>query len=62
VSGSHLLLVSNDDTRFEGDTHILYRDTCVLTVAIKESGLEVNNDNTEYVVMSYEQNIVQNHG
>jgi len=62
VSGSHPLLVFNDDTPLEGDTHILYRDTCVLTVAIKESGLEVNNDSTEYVVMSYEQNVVQNHG
>jgi len=36
-------------------------DTCVLTVAVKESGLEVNNDSTEYVVMSHEQNGVQNH-
>jgi len=62
VSGSYPLLVYNDDTPFEDGTHILYRDTCVLTVAIKESGLEVNNGITEYVVMSYEQYVVQNHG
>jgi len=40
--------------------YILYKDTCVFTVASKESGLEANNDNTEYVVMSREQNGVQN--
>jgi hypothetical protein len=40
--------------------YILYRDTCVFTVASKKSGLEVNIDSTEYVVMSQEQNGVQN--
>jgi hypothetical protein len=40
--------------------YILYRDRCIFTVASKESGLEVNNDSTEYVVMSQEQNGVQN--
>lgn len=40
--------------------YMLYRDTCLFTVASRESGLEVNNDSTEYVVMSHEQNGVHN--
>jgi hypothetical protein len=60
LNGSHPLLVCNDDTSFEGGSVHTVGETCVFTVASKESGLEVNIDSTEYVVMSQEQNGVQN--
>jgi hypothetical protein len=43
-----------------GSVHNIKKNTEALVVASKEVGLEVNTDKTNYMVMSRDQNAIQN--
>jgi len=44
-----------------GNVHTIKKNTELFVVASKEIGLEVNADNTKYMVMSRNQNVGQSH-
>ena len=44
-----------------GSIHTVKENAAALTVASKETGLEVNADKTKYMVMSRDQNVGQSH-
>jgi hypothetical protein len=50
--GKHQLLVHADDITLGRSTHTIKKNTEALVVPGKETGLEVNADKTEYMVMS----------
>ena len=53
----HQFLFYADDVNIlDGSIHTIKKNTEALAVANKENGLEVNSDNTKYMVMSQDQN------
>jgi len=58
----HQFLFYADDVNIlDGSIHTIKKNTEALAVANKENGLEVNSDNTKYMVMSQDQNAGQSH-
>jgi len=53
-----LLVYANDDTILGGSTNTIEESTEVLVVTSKENGIDVK---TDYMVMSKDQHIGQNH-
>ena len=63
LNGTHQLLVYVDDVNIlGGSVHTVKENTEALVVASKETGLEVNADETKYMVMSRYQNAGRSHG
>jgi len=57
LNGTHQLMVYADDVNIlGGSTHTINEKAEALLVASKETGLEVNADNTKYMVMSRDKN------
>jgi len=55
-NGTHQLLVYADDVNIlDGSVHTIRKNVVASIVASKETGLEVNVDQTEYTVISWEQ-------
>jgi hypothetical protein len=62
LNGTHLLLVYADDVNIlGGSVHIAKKNTEAFVVASNETGPEVNDDETKYMVMSGEQNAGRSH-
>jgi len=62
LNGTHQLLVYADDVNvLGGSVRTVKENTEAFVVASKETGLEVNADKTQYMVMSRNQNIRQSH-
>ena len=62
LNGTHQLPVHADDVNILGGSlHCIEKNTEALLVGSKETGLEVNTDNTKYIAMSPEQNAGQSH-
>jgi hypothetical protein len=62
INGTHQLLVYADDVNISGGpVCTIKRNTVLLIVASKETGLEVNSEKTKYMIMSREQKAGQNH-
>jgi hypothetical protein len=62
LNGTYQLLVNaDDDNILGGSVHIVKENTVALEAASKETGLEVNADNTKYTVMSQDQNAGRSH-
>jgi hypothetical protein len=55
LNGKHHLLVHADDITLGRSIHTVKKNTEALILASKETGLEVNADKTEYIVMSRDQ-------
>jgi len=61
LNGTHQLLVYADDVNIlGGSVHTVKKNAETLVVANKETGLEVNADETKYMVMSRDQNAGRN--
>jgi hypothetical protein len=65
LNGTRQLLVvhyiyANNVNILGGSIHTIRKNTEALVIASKEIGLEVNAEKTKYVVMSQDQNAVQN--
>ena len=57
LNGTHQLLAYTDDINMlGGNVHTVKENAEALVVASKETGLEVNVDETKYLVMSGDQN------
>jgi len=57
LNGIHQLLVYDDDVYIlGGSVHTIKKNAEALLVASKETGLEVNADETNYMVMSRDKN------
>jgi hypothetical protein len=57
LNGTHQLLVyAGGVDILGGSVQTVKENTCTLTVASKEIGIEVNADETKYMVMSRDQN------
>ena len=62
LNGTHQLLVYADDVSvMDENVHTLKENAEASIVARKETGLEVNADETKYMVMSLDQNAGQSH-
>jgi hypothetical protein len=62
LNGTYQLLVcANDANILGGSIHTITKNTEAFVVACKETGLEVNAEKTKYMVISRDQNTVQNH-
>ena len=62
LNGTHQLLVYADDVnRLGGSVHTIKENAEALIVVSKETGLEVNSDKTNYMVMPQDQNARQSH-
>jgi len=62
LNGTHQLLVYADDVnRLGGKVHTIKENAEALIVASKETGLEVNANKTNYMVMFQDQNARQSH-
>ena len=60
LNGTHQLLAYADDVNiFGGSAHTVKENAEALLVATKETGLEVNVDKTEYMIMSRDRNAGQ---
>jgi hypothetical protein len=58
LNGTHQLLAYADDVNIlGGSTHTVKENAEALVVASKEIGLEVNADQTKYMIMSRDQNV-----
>ena len=53
---NQLLIYADDVNILGGNVHTIQENSEVLVVASKETGLEVNADETMYMVMSQDQN------
>jgi hypothetical protein len=61
LNGTHQLLVYADDVNIlGGSTHSLKKNADLM-IASKETGLEVNAEETKYTIMSRNQNVGHNH-
>ena len=56
LNGTHQLLVYADGVMLGGSVHSIKKNTETLLVSCTEIGLEVNADETKYMVMSPDQN------
>jgi hypothetical protein len=57
LNGTHQLLVYADDVNvLGGNVHTMKKNTQALLVSSKETGIEVNTDKTQHMVMSRDQN------
>jgi chloramphenicol O-acetyltransferase len=62
LNGTHQLLFYADDVNIlGGSVHTVGKNMGVLVVAIEENGLEVNTDETKYMIMSRDQNARRSH-
>jgi len=62
LNGAHQLLVYADDVNtLDGSVHTIKKNTETLVIASKETGPEVNADETKYMVMSQDQNAGRSH-
>jgi hypothetical protein len=62
LNGTHQLLVyANDINILGGSIHSIKKNAEDLIIVSKETGLEVNAEKTQYMVMSQNQNAGQNH-
>jgi hypothetical protein len=62
LNGTHQLLVSADNVNLLGDNiDTIKKNTQTLIVASKEVGLEVNTEETKYMLLSHYQNAGQSH-
>ena len=61
LNGTHQLLVYADDNMLGRSINTLMENAEALVVASKETGLEVNADNTKYMVMFRDQNAGRSH-
>jgi hypothetical protein len=62
LNGTHQLLVYADDVSLLGDnTDIIKENTETQIDASKEVGLEVNAEETKYMLLSHHQSAKQNH-
>jgi len=62
LNGTHQVLACvNYVNILEGSVHTVKEKAEALVVVSKETGLEVNDDNTKYVVMSPDQNAARSH-
>ena len=62
LNGTHQLLAYADDINIlGGGTHTLQENAEALVAATRKNGLEVSADKIKYMVMSRDQNAVQNH-
>jgi hypothetical protein len=62
LNGTHQLLVYADDVSImEGKVHTIKKNTEALVVASRGTGLEVNADESKYMVMSRDQNAGRSH-
>ena len=62
LDGTHQLLAYADNVNILGGSiYTLKENAEALVVATREIGLEVNADNTKYMVISRDQNAGQNH-
>lgn len=62
LAGTHQLLVYADEDNTLGvSEQTIRRNTEALVVASKEIGLEGNDEIIKYMVMSWDQNVGQNH-
>jgi hypothetical protein len=62
LNGTHQLLVYADDVNMLGGSiHSIKKNAEDLIIASKEIGLEVNAEETKYMVMSRSQNAGKNH-
>jgi uncharacterized protein related to proFAR isomerase len=61
LNGTHQLLVYVDVNILGGSIHTVEKITQALVFASKETGLEVNADKTNYIVMSRDQNVGRIH-
>jgi hypothetical protein len=53
INGTHQLVVYADDVNIsDGHVYTIKRNTELLIVASKETGLEVNSEKTKYMIMS----------
>jgi len=63
LNGIHQLLDYADDVNIlEGNVHTIKKNAEAYVVASKETGLEVNANNTRYMVMSRDRDTVRIHG
>jgi hypothetical protein len=61
-NGTHQVLVYADDVNIlGGSVHTVKKNADAVVVASKETGLEVNADKTEYLVLSRDKNAVRSH-
>jgi hypothetical protein len=62
LNGTYQLLVHADDVNLLGDNiDTINKNTQTSIAASKEVGLEVNTENTKYMLLSRHQNAGQNH-
>jgi hypothetical protein len=62
LNGTHWLLVYADDVNLMGDSmDTIKKNTGTLTDVSKEVGLEVNAEQTRYLLLSHHQNAGQKH-
>ena len=61
LNGTHHLLADADDNILRGSVHTVKENAEALVVATREIGLEVNADETKYMIMSRDQNAGRSH-
>ena len=62
MNGKYQLLVYADDVNMLGENLITVRENAEIFIKASESnGLEVNSENTNYMIISHHQNVIQNH-